>query len=143
MPVEAYLVLGVEGERFGLDARRLETVVEYSVPAPLPGRPEPFTGALAHRGELLPVVPLAALVGLKARVEPVRSAIAVLGWEDGLLGLAAERTHGLMVPDEGCRVTRVLGRWNGPYLRHTVEVDGERVHVLDLDSLLNQLAGRL
>lgn len=142
MAGDVYLVLGVDGERFGIDARRLETVIEYAPPVPLPGRPKPFLGALSHRGELLPVAPLATLVGLEPRLDPGRAAIAVLGWEDGLLGLAAERTHGLAAPGPETRVAHVLGRWDGPYLRHTVETDGERVHVLELDALLSDLAGR-
>jgi chemotaxis signal transduction protein len=139
----AYLVAGVEDERFGLEARRVETVFEYRSPVPLPGRPEPFSGALTHQGELVALAPLAALLGLKPRLETGRAAVAVLRWEDGLLGLALERTHGLAVPGEGARLARVLGRWEGPYLRQTLEVDGERLHLLDLDAIMADLACRI
>jgi chemotaxis signal transduction protein len=141
--VEAYLVAGIEGERFGIDARQVETVLEYRAPDPLPGRPEPFTGALTHEGELVAVAPLATLLGVKPRLELGRAAIAVLRWEDGLVGLSVERTHGLVAPGDDSRVARVLGRWAGPYLKETIELDGERVHLLDLDALLGELAGRI
>jgi chemotaxis signal transduction protein len=139
----SYLVVGVEGEEFGLDTERVRTVVEYREPTPIPGRPGPFAGALNHHGELLPVAVLAGLLGRTPRLDPLRSVIVVVNWEDALLGLLVERTQGLLTPVERSRLAHVLGRWEGPYLEHTLETEGRRVHVLDLDALLADLARRL
>ncbi|GAB4272831.1 MAG: hypothetical protein Kow0092_28030 [Deferrisomatales bacterium] len=139
----SYLVVEVEGEQFGFDLARVRTVVEHREPTPLPGCPGPFLGALNHHGELLPVVPLAALLGREPRVDPVHSVIAVLDWEDSLLGVLVERAHGLLTPLERTRLAHVLGRWDGPYLLHTLEAEGRRIHVLDLDCLLEDLKRRL
>lgn len=139
----SYLVVAVEGEEFGLDARRVHTVVEYREPTPIPGRPGPFVGALNHHGELLPVVALAGLLGRTPRLDPIRSVIVVVGWEDALLGLLVERTQGLLTPVERARLAHVLGRWEGPFLDHTLETEGRRVHVLDLDAMLTDVARRL
>ncbi|MHB8767220.1 MAG: chemotaxis protein CheW, partial [Deferrisomatales bacterium] len=132
----SYLVVGVDGEPFGLDVGRVRTVVEYREPTPIPGRPGPFLGALNHHGELLPVVPLAVLLGREPRLDPVHAAIVVLDWSDGLLGLLVERCQGLLDPSGRTRLAQVLGRWDGPFLTCTLEVEGRRVHVLDLDALL-------
>ena len=35
----SYLVVAVEGQEFGFDAARVQTVVEYRDPVPIPGRP--------------------------------------------------------------------------------------------------------
>ncbi len=143
-PVDrAHLVVEVEGEQFGLDAGRVETVVPYRNLTPIPGRPAPFAGALNHRGELLPVVHLASVLGRRPRVDPQRSVIAVVAWGDAIVGLLAEGAVGLMPPTERARLARVLGRWDGPFLEHTLEAEGRRVHVLDLDALLDDLARRL
>ena len=139
----SYLVVGVEGEEFGFDVRRVETVVEYRQPTPIPGRPVPFLGALNHHGDLLPVVALATLLGFQPRVDPVHSVIVVLPWEESLLGLLVERAHGMLTPLERSRLTHVLGRWNGPHLQFTLETEGRRVHVLDVDALLSDLSRRL
>ncbi len=139
----SYLVIGVEGEEFGLEVERVRTVVEYREPAPVPGRPAPFLGALNHHGELLPVVALASLLRRKPRLDPLRSVIVVVDWQDAILGLLVERTQGLLTPLERTRLSHVLGRWDGPYLRHTLETEGRRIHVLDLDALLSELARRL
>lgn len=139
----SYLVVGVEGEEFGLDVGRVRTVVEYREPTPVPGRPGPFVGALNHHGELLPVAALTSLLGRAPRVDPLRSVIVVVSWEDALLGLLVERTQGLFTPLERTRFTHVLGRWDGPYLEHTIETEGRRIHVLDLGALLADVARRL
>ncbi|MEW6488514.1 MAG: chemotaxis protein CheW [Thermodesulfobacteriota bacterium] len=139
----SYLVVGVEGEEFGLDVGRVRTVVEYREPTPVPGRPGPLVGALNHHGELLPVASLAALLGRKPRIDPLRSVIVVVNWDDALLGLLVERSHGLLTPLERTRLTHVLGRWDGPYLEHTLETEGRRIHVLDLGALLADVARRL
>ncbi len=138
-----FLIVGVDGEKFGLEAARLETVIEHRAVEPIPGRPGAFIGALNHHGELLPVVPLAALLGRPVRLEPGRAAIAILGWEDAVVGLAVERTFGLLVPGDLSREARVLGNWEGPHLDWTADVDGERFHLLDTDSLLAELGRSL
>lgn len=139
----SYLIVGIQAEEFGFDVKRVRTVMEYRPPTPIPGRPAPFLGALNHHGDLLPVVGLATLLGVPLRLDPVRSAIVVLPWEDALLGLVVEQTHGLLTPLDRTRLTQVLGRWNGPHLQHTLEAEGRRIHVLDIDSLLSDLSRRL
>ena len=139
----SYLVVEVDGERFGLDTGRILTVTEYRQPEPIPGRPAPFLGALNHRGELLPVVHLASVLGRRARVDPLRSVVVVVGWEDGLLGILVERTHGLLTPLARVRTAQVLGRWDGPFLERTLEAEGQRIHVLDLEALLAHVAERV
>lgn len=143
MSAAPVLVVEVDGERFGILADRVQTVVGYQEPVPIPGRPKPLLGALNHHGELLPVAHLASLLGLKPRLDPLRSVVAVVDWEDGLLGLLAERAHGLLTPLTRVRVSQVLGRWDGPFLDQTLEVEGSRVHVLDLDAMLGALAERI
>ncbi|GAB4248066.1 chemotaxis protein CheW [Deferrisoma sp.] len=143
MSTPSVLVVEVDGERFGLPADRVNTVVGYEEPVPIPGRPKPFLGALNHHGELLPVVHLASVLGLKPRVDPLRSVVAVVDWEDGILGLLVERAQGLVTPLARARVAQVLGRWDGPFLDRTLEVEGARIHVLDLDALLRDLAERV
>ena len=139
----SYLVVEVGGEEFGLEVERVETVIDYQDTTPIPGRPGPFLGALNHHGDLLPVAPLATLLGQKPRLDPERSVIVVLQWQDAQIGLAADRAHGLLTPLDHTRVTHVLGRWDGPHLRHTLESEGRRVHVLELDGMLGELAERI
>jgi chemotaxis signal transduction protein len=97
---------------------------------------------LNHHGNLLPVVPLAVLLGRRHRFDPGRSGIVVLHWDDALLGLLVERTHGLLTALDRARPAQVLGRWEGPHLSVSLEVEGQMVHLLDVDSLLGDVARR-
>lgn len=137
------LVVEAEGERFGIETGRVRTVIGYRTPTPIPGRPPPFLGALNLYGELLPVAPLAVLLGRKPRLDPIHSAVVVLDWDDALLGLLVERTHGLLTALDRLRVSHVLGRWEGPHLAYTLETESQSVHVLDLESLLADVSRRL
>ncbi len=137
------LVVGVGGERFGLDMRRVRTVIEYRPTTPIPGRPEPFVGALNHYGELLPVAPLAVLLDREVRIDPVHAVIAVLDWEGAALGLLVERAHGIVATGAEAREVQVLGRWSGPFLDRSLQVEGAALHVLDLTALFADLAERL
>jgi chemotaxis signal transduction protein len=141
--VQPCLVVGVEADRFGIDTNRIRTVVDYRNTTPIPGRPSPFLGALNHHGELLPVAHLAALLERKGRIDPARSAIVVLDWEDGLVGLLVDRAFGLLTASDRARLAHVLGRWEGPHLACTLEIEGQNIHVLDVDSLLAALAEAL
>jgi len=142
-PANSYLVVAVGGEQFGLPVKQVETVIDYRPATPIPGRPGPFLGALNHHGELLPVAPLATLLGQKPRLDTERAVIVVLQWQEALLGLAVERALGLLTPLDRSRLTHVLGRWDGPHLLHTLESEGRRVHVLDLAGLCSELAERI
>ncbi len=143
VPGAHYLAVEVDGEAVGIDVRRVRTVAEYRETAPIPGRPGPFLGALNHYGELLPVVFLATLLGREPRFEPTDGVIAVVDWEDGVVGFLVERCRGLVTAGDGTRRAEVLGRWAGPFFAHTVEVDAERLHVLDIEALLADLARRI
>jgi len=140
---EAYLIVSVAGEEFGFAVDRVQTVIESRELTPIPGRPKFFAGALNHHGELLLAAPLAPLLGRTDEDKGTFAAIVVVKWDDALVGLQVDRALGLLTHLDKVRQAHVLGRWDGPYRINTMEVDGRRIHVIDLESLLQDLSGRL
>lgn len=142
-PEGAYLIVRVDGQEFGFAVNRVQTVIETREVTPIPGRPKFFAGALNHHGELLLVAPLAPLLDRHSDGKLNYSIIVVVKWDDALVGLQVESALGLLTQMDHIRVAHVLGRWDGPYLVNTLEVEGRRIHVIDLESLLQDLSGRL
>lgn len=140
---DSFLVLEADGRFFGLDVRRIESVIGFREPIPIPRAPAGFLGGLLHHGEFLGVIHLAEPLGLDARVEADRAVIAVLDWDGGAVGLAAERSHGLFLPEADAEEVRVLGRWEGPFHARTVRFREKDVHLLDLDGLFSALGSRI
>jgi len=82
-------------ERFAVEAGLVHEVVRLPPITPLPGSPPFLLGVAAHRGEVLPVVDLARLMGRgEARLHQ-RSRVAVVRFEGMVMALLADQIEGL------------------------------------------------
>jgi chemotaxis signal transduction protein len=124
-----HLVVQLGEERYAL---RVEDVLEVGAvhdPAPMPGAPSGVLGLQNRRGEILPLLDLASMVGIgtpsSGRAMVVvehggrRAAVSV----DGLLDV-------VLLADEASREHR-------PPVRSSALVDGALVGVLDVRALLD------
>jgi purine-binding chemotaxis protein CheW len=75
--VERVVLVRLGGERFAVGTQEVEEVVADPVLAPLPGLPDHTPGVLQHRGEWLPVIDAAPLLGL-SRDEAARPGAALV-----------------------------------------------------------------
>lgn len=141
--VPPFLVVVADGRQFGIETARIRTVLEPRTLTAIPGRPRPFLGALNLYGELLPVASLASLLGVGDSGDRARSAVVVVAWEDAALGLLVDRTQGLVGASDEARPAHVLGRWEGPHLAASLDVEGQMIHLLDVDSILADVGRRL
>jgi purine-binding chemotaxis protein CheW len=64
------LVFDVDGEAYGIDAKRVQEIVRAVLPTRLPAAPRVITGVINFRGEVVPLIDLRARFG--AACEPVR-----------------------------------------------------------------------
>lgn len=132
----AYLLLEVGGELFGLDLALVEAVIPYRRPAPVPfQKPEALSGLL-HRGRFTGVADLGRILGLPPIAEEGRAVIAIVERGGAYAGLAASASHGLLKVDEMGDEARVIGRWEGPHLLHSVRSGDRVVHLIDAEGLL-------
>lgn len=135
-----YLVLEAGGRRFGLAVDAVQAVLAYQEAAPMPQCPPGFLGGAVFHGEFLGLTPLAGRLDLPLALDPERAVIAVLSLGGGLVGVVAERSHGLLRPGPDDEEAHVLGRWEGPFGDRTVRVRGSEVHLLDAEAFLDSLA---
>jgi chemotaxis protein histidine kinase CheA len=82
------LVLPVGADRYALELAAVREVVRAPDVTPLPGAPAAVLGVLNLRGEVVPLIDTATLLGI-GRVDGVAFA-AVAGTDHGLAALAAD-----------------------------------------------------
>jgi purine-binding chemotaxis protein CheW len=87
--------LQMNGERFALEASLVHEVVRLPPLTPLPGMPNFLLGVCAHRGEVLPVVDLAKLMGRGETKTHNRSRMAVTRVDGMVVALLTDLVEGL------------------------------------------------
>jgi purine-binding chemotaxis protein CheW len=123
----------VAGEQYALPVEQVTEVVELEALTEVPGAPDSLLGLRNLRGEILPVIDLASVLGLHRDAQPARLVVATDGGRhagfaiDEVLDVAA-------LPETSPEHT--LG-----YVRQTAVADGALLGVLDAGALLDALTG--
>ncbi len=119
------------GEHYALPVDDVREITPVGELTPLPGATRPFIGVRNLRGEVLPVIDLADLLGVQGAGEPQRLVVAQAGTLRA--GLAVESVIGVSdipLPDTPT---------DSPALRGAALVDGALVGVVDVAHALNGL----
>jgi chemotaxis signal transduction protein len=115
-------------EQYALPVERVLEVAELSALTPVPGSSPRIIGVCNLRGQVVPVMALASMLGLVAR-EPDRIVVAELG--ERRAGLAVDAVVDVgELPDASEQV-------DSPYLTGAALVDGVLVGILDADAILS------
>jgi purine-binding chemotaxis protein CheW len=85
----------MNGERYALEAALVHEVVRLPPLTPLPGMPPFLLGVCAHRGEVLPVIDLAKLMGRGESRSHNRSRIAVTRVDGMVVAFLTDSVEGL------------------------------------------------
>jgi purine-binding chemotaxis protein CheW len=123
----------VAGEHYALPVEQVLEVADLGEIASVPGSPPEIAGVRNLRGQVIPVIGLATMLGLSGG-EPSRVVVAESG----------ELRAGLVV-DEVLDVGELPSaseQVESDYLLGACLVDGELVGVLDLDAILTPVGAR-
>jgi purine-binding chemotaxis protein CheW len=117
-------------EQYALPVDRVLEVAELGDLTPVPGSPPEVVGIRNLRGQVIPVLALAMLLGLPT-ADPDRIVVAELG--DLRAGLAVDAVVDVgELPDPSERV-------DSPYMTAAALVDGILVGILDADAILSSV----
>lgn len=118
-------------EHYALPVDRVLEVAELGDPTPLPGSPPEIAGVHNLRGQVIPVLALATILGLPG-ADPDR--IVVVELDDRRAGLAVDAVVDVgVLPEPSEKV-------DSPYLSAAALVDGSLVGVLDADAILTSVS---
>ncbi len=88
-----FVLFRLGAEEYGLPIERVQSIIRYEVPTPVPHAPEMVEGVINLRGQVIPVIDLAQRL-LGAPIEhSAASRIVVAEAGSGLVGLAVGSAH--------------------------------------------------
>jgi chemotaxis signal transduction protein len=121
----------VGAEHYALAVEQVLEVAEAGRLTPVPGAPSQILGVHNLRGQVIPVIALAGLLGLPQE-QPARILVAELG----------ERRAGLAVDAvlDVVELPPASEQSESPYLSGTALVDGTLVGILDVETVLTPLS---
>jgi purine-binding chemotaxis protein CheW len=126
------------GELHGCDIRLVEEVVTKRAIHPLPDVPPHVLGVLLLRGEMVPVMDVAAALGLTLRTEGPPS-VLVVGMGDARVGVAAEAVHEVLdVPADSIRPAPHTGGDRDAYVLGVARLAPGLVNLIDLAEILRE-----
>jgi chemotaxis signal transduction protein len=130
---DVHVRVRVAGEQYALAVEHVAEVVELGTVTPVSGAPPSVLGLCNLRGEIVSVVDLASVLGLKRDEDPTRLLVATDSGRRAGLAIAA-------VIDVG-RLPQASPEHGLGCVGATVVVDGALLGVLDVGALLDVAAG--
>jgi purine-binding chemotaxis protein CheW len=128
------LVFAVGDSRFGVRLRQLEAVVAADGLVPVPCTPATIRGVVAHRGEALAVIDLAAYVGLPQPDPTEAGTIVVVQGSGRRVGIFAEALYGIeslaadaLVPIASLLIDDRAGALDGATASAVILIDTEHL----------------
>lgn len=134
-PRSPHLVFSCGTSWYAVPAERAEEVVTFPELTRVPGAPSHLLGVFAHRGEVVPVVDLAALVGHPA--EATRRAV-LLRMPKGSVALTATKVAG--VSQVTGRLEPLGGAGVQVHLRGPAQANRNEVAVIEPEGLFEFLS---
>ncbi|MDQ3557099.1 MAG: chemotaxis protein CheW [Gemmatimonadota bacterium] len=125
------------GERFALALDQVEEVLTPRRVHPLPDPHPPLAGIVPLRGEMLPVLDVAPLLGLPPRPHADGDVIAV-GWGAARVGVIVDGVpDALSIPAGALRPPLAAGAAPPAWLLGVARIGDELVTLLDVQALLS------
>ncbi len=136
--VVEYLSFEVSGEGYAIDIALTREIRGWSEPSAMPDTPKFELGVINLRGEMLPLIDLAARLGLPSPEIHARSVIIVAEVNDMAVGLLVDSVSNIIaLSEEDMRPPPDMA--NGAkhnYVRGLTVVDEQMIRILDLGMAL-------
>jgi purine-binding chemotaxis protein CheW len=130
---DLHVRVSVAAEEYALPVDDVLEVAELGEVTPVPGAGSAVLGVRNLRGQVVPVVELAAVLGLEAGREPARIVIVEQGGRRA--GLAVDGVAGVQQLPDGSEEA------DSPHLARATLDDGALVGVVDVASVLQAVDG--
>jgi purine-binding chemotaxis protein CheW len=88
-----YVLFHLGTEEYGLPIERVQSIIRYEAPTPVPHAPAMVEGVINLRGQVIPVIDLSQRLLGTPHVITALSRIVVAEGDSGLVGLAVDSAH--------------------------------------------------
>jgi purine-binding chemotaxis protein CheW len=137
---QEFVVFRIQGQEFCLDIELVREIRSATATTPLPHSPVEFKGLINLRGVILPVVDLAARLGLPISGPASNPVVIVAEAGSSLIGLEVDIVDDIISVDVATIQPTPEVASNGiqPFVRGIINIDGRMICIIVLDRLLPQ-----
>ncbi len=94
------VMFSLADEDYAITITRVQEIIQYEAPRPMPGSARDVEGVINLRGRLIPVVNLRVRLGLESRI-PEGAKVVITELEDRSVGLVVDEVREVMTIDLG------------------------------------------
>jgi len=126
---------------FAAPVDQVREIIRWPGVRPVPQTHPAFMGVSSVRGEVLPVLDLAAFLGIRSNLSAEQKKLILLEIpeEELKLGLAVDHVHRIYTVDREQVDNSLVGTFLGENLVSVIKRDGENILVPDFRRILNTL----
>lgn len=130
-------------QQFCIRTTAIREIRGWAAATPLPHAPPDVLGVMNLRGSVIPVIDLAAKLGVRSATHTDRSAIVVAEIGDNIIGLVVDRVSDILsIASDQIQPVPDLGRTFDPAFSHgIIPLDHGMVCFLNLDHMFANLEG--
>ncbi len=130
-------------QQFCIRTTAIREIRGWAAATPLPHAPPDVLGVMNLRGLVIPVIDLAAKLGVRSATHTDRSAIVVAEIGDNIIGLVVDRVSDILsIGSDQIQPVPDLGRTFDPAFSHgIIPLDHGMVCFLNLDHMFANLEG--
>ncbi len=123
----------IENELFGIPLKEVLEVLKTVEPVPVPFSSSAIRGIINVRGEIIPVLDLKKIIGLKGTKAENR--IVILESQKGKVGVLVDDVYGVIrLDEERLEPNPMMGRY-GKFVRNVAYIDGTLISILDFERI--------
>jgi len=133
-----YLAFEVGGQRYAIDISTVREIRGWTEPSGMPNTASHVMGVINLRGEVLPLIDLAAKLGLKTPEINERSVIIVVEAKEDVVGFLVDSVSNIITPsEEDMKPPHEAAKGgNACAVSALTLVDDQLTRILDISSLL-------
>ena len=135
-----YLVFKIGDEEYGVDIRRITTIIEKDMEiARVPKLPVFIKGVINLRGDIIPVISLRLKFGLSEDVYDSETRIIIVGLDEISAGLIVDSVAEVIELDDDSieSITNIAGDFPLDYIAGVGKAEGKIVTLLNLEKLIS------
>lgn len=140
--VVEFLSLRVGGEDYAIEIGSTREIRSWTTPSTMPDAPKFVLGVINLRGVMLPLLDLAARLGLPTPAVNERSVIIVAEIEGSPIGLLVDGVSDIISPakDDMQPPPEIANSGGNSFVRALTLVDDKTVRILDLSAVIPGLS---
>ncbi|MBI1867100.1 MAG: chemotaxis protein CheW [Methylocystis sp.] len=139
---QEFIAFHIGGQTYCIDIMAVREIRGWTPATPLPHAPEFVRGVINLRGAVLPVIDLAARLGLPQSEPTARHAVIVVQFSGQVVGLLVDAVSNILTltPDAIQPTPDVASEVARTFIRGVVAADKQMIGVLTVKNLLPEAA---